>query len=728
LPFVFACSAALLSAQERGLRPGETVQETRDVFPGTEPKDADGDDTIWCVRIVDAIDRRPIAGALVMVPWHPGGGVVDAELHHQCIGIADEHGWARLPWPAVYGFRDYVFADAPGYAATERCYPGNEECALQRGVDVPVELVDYTGRPVPGGRIELVLGCGHVPPQRSVVADAQGRAVLPAIWPSRHEDFFVWAEGCQYGAYQLRRTWRPGDPPVAIDVVPGRAAEGRVVDATGAPIVGARVGVRGQYGQHPRPWTRTDRDGRFRLVGLSVEEWPTLAVQPPPHLGCSEERFPAPPPGVVRTVLLGRQSSTRDVVVRVRGASGEPASAVRVVAVRAGDGTTAMETTGEDGSARFSLPTGHWRLLADGELGPFGRSEREFDVAEGALDPVELVVPKNPTVRVDASRIQGMTFGITTARQFRGLDPEAVDGKDVPIPEGERATFRISLSAEGELLVRFVEIPGPGATLVLEGPPEMHVRARFVGPDGKPTPGELRLQRELGSFQMERGGAGDDATPSGDVVTRLTGTVTWIALPKDETLASVRGDIVVASGQDVDLGEIRFAAPSAPDLTVVLPPDLKEARGTVRGTRVRANGGTMSHLDEQNQVASGLGDFAAGDRLLLELAERDAPGALPFPFLVPGPPPWTLTYPTGSLTLGLRSAKDLPLAAAVVIVDGRRMNHDFVASPSLRLRGVAPGPHTVVVAERAHLARVFQLVATDGEARTLDVVLTPRER
>ena len=188
------------------------------------------------------------------------------------------------------------------------------------------------------------------------------------------------------------------------------------------------------------------------------------------------------------------------------------------------------------------------------------RSEREFEVGEAPLEAVELTVPKNPTVHVDTSRIQDMTFGITTATQFRALDPAEVDGKDVPIPVGERATFRISMREDDELLVRFVETSGPGASLVLDGPPQMHVRARFVGPDGKPAPGELRLQRELGSFQLEHGGAGDDATPTADVATRMTGTLAWIAVPKDAALAQVHGDVVVTSGKDTDLGEIRFAA------------------------------------------------------------------------------------------------------------------------------------------------------------------------
>jgi hypothetical protein len=132
---------------------------------------------------------------------------------------------------------------------------------------------------------------------------------------------------------------------------------------------------------------------------------------------------------------------------------------------------------------------------------------------------------------------------------------------------------------------------------------------------------------------------------------------------------------------------------------------------------------TWSTLDDVGQAASGFGDFAAGDRLRLEV---EAPGVLPVVFVAPGPPPWKVTYPVGSLTLALHSAKDLPLTAAVVIVDGEVVQHDFAKSTTVTLRGVAAGSHTVVVAECDHLAKVFRLNVLDGEQRTLEVTLAPR--
>lgn len=183
---------------------------------------------------------------------------------------------------------------------------------------------------------------------------------------------------------------------------------------------------------------------------------------------------------------------------RAAGAARAP-EVQRAASLRVGHRAVPLADAG--GNTRLSLPAGRYRLSADGELGSFGRCEREIDVSETTAEPVDLTVPENPTVRVDTSRILDMTLGITTATMFRQLDPGEVDGEDVPMPDGERATFRISTHEDGELLVRFVEIPGPGATLVIEGPPQTHIRARFVGPDGKPVAASLEVRRELRSFR-----------------------------------------------------------------------------------------------------------------------------------------------------------------------------------------------------------------------------------
>ncbi len=132
----FLVAAGALAADD-GLRDGESVTQTSAVYPGAEPLDADGEPTIWAVRIVDAATGDGIAGARVSVPYHWQGGVAPDMLHEQCEGVAGADGWVRLPRAAVRGWDDCVFADAAGYAANEYCNPYEAQCELVRGRACP---------------------------------------------------------------------------------------------------------------------------------------------------------------------------------------------------------------------------------------------------------------------------------------------------------------------------------------------------------------------------------------------------------------------------------------------------------------------------------------------------------------------------------------------------------------------------------------------------------------
>jgi hypothetical protein len=715
--WLMASLVVWLPAQDEGLRAGETAFDTPLEFPGAERLDADGQERTWVVRIFDAVDRRPIAGALVQSPWHPDGGVVDAELHHQAVAITDEYGFARMPWATARIYRDYTFADAPGYCADEKCLPGEADYELLRGVDVPIEVIDWMGNPVPGGRVELVLGCGHVPPQRSVVTDASGRAVLPNIDPQRLDDFYVWSPGCQHYKYELYRKWLPGDAPVPIYVKPGGTVEGRVVDAAGAPVVAARVGAMwAAQGESGRPWTRTDRDGRFQLVGL--ERWRLLAVQPPPQFGLPHQLFMAPPTGVFRTLVLGSEPATQKVAVQVR-AGEEIVDDVTVAAVRIDDGFTEMARTDEAGLAELLLPEGRFRALVDGGLGPFGDSETAFEVGQAPRAPLTLNVPKNPTVRVDVSKVAGMGIAIATATRSRWLELPDEGTCEVPVPRGEPARFRITTDESG-VPARFMDVPPPGSSLVLEPLPSTTVWARFVGPDGKPVAASLSVFRPTWDAELGAGGGSEDAEASAAVITRHTGSLTWLAEPRDSSLMAQQGTLQARPGGAIDLGEIRFAAApppesQVPELTVTLPEGLL-GDGQVRWCHDGSS--KWGNLDEGILQDPGLWHLTVG-----EILNIDVYGAMAFRFVVPGPPPWVAPYPKGVLTLRVQSAAGRALSDVRVFVDGTARGHDFTREPTFALRGVTAGPQIVIVAERGHQARVHRLLFTEGEQRTLLVEL-----
>jgi len=712
---------------EDALREGERVVEVFERYPGAVPVDADGVETVWCVRIVDAEDGRPIPGALVSVPAHPGGGVPDAELHWLCQGIADWDGWVRLPRAAFEGWMDYSFADAPGYAANEYCEPWDERCALARGVDVPVVLLDYVGRPVPHARLALNLGCGHVPDQRSVVTDAEGRAVLRDVLPSRHEDVWVEAPHCHRGTTSLRRTWRAGDPPVAIDAVPGIEVSGTVQRADGAPVHHALVGAKDRH----RPWTTTDREGRFHLFGVGA--WSQIEVHAPPDLGIEGTSFVAPPEGVGRVVVLDAHPATLPVLVRCVDPEGEAARDVHVALVRAADGLVIVGRTNHVGEVVLDAPPGAYRVLADGELGTWGTAEAALEVAEDGWTTVEVHVPRSPTVLVDASRVVGCRVGLTTPYAFRLL---SFDGEDrsavpVPVPGSGPARFRISAREDGELLVSYVDVPEPGGAVRLEWLPATRVTARLVGPDGAPVRGVLVLARER--WQGEEVLVPEEiasADPSPWAESRLVGTVSWAALPVEGGLAPATGDVRLPDqGGTVDLGTVRLSAWAPPDVRVGLPADLVEAGDA--GLVVRIPGvegefaaeiledGSLDPEDTRDWPA-----LVAGTRAEVEMY-GDVP-MLPIRYVATGPPPWRIAWPAATLAITARDEVGEALEDAVVLVDGRALGEAWRDGTPILVRGVPAGWHDVIVTGRDHVGKRYRLRIEDGEARSLDVALTRR--
>ncbi|MBN2491236.1 MAG: hypothetical protein JXQ29_10360, partial [Planctomycetes bacterium] len=293
------------------LGPGEAVEETDAIFPGAESLDEEGEPRIWAVRIVDARTGLAIPKAVVQVPNHVRRGAAPEDIYYRHVARADRDGWVRVPCKQLEGWRDYIVADAPGYAAEEQCCPDDTECALVAGADVPVVLVDYTGRPVAGARIALNLGCGHIPDQREAATDAAGRAVLRSIYPPRHDDIWVDAPGQHRGTTRLAGTWRPGSPPVLIHTSPGIVVAGRLLLPDGKPWTGALVGPHGFH----RPWARTDHEGRFRLAGVSA--WSVIEVYATDDEEEPCAQFHAPPEGVERVLVRGAPTSGAPLQVRL---------------------------------------------------------------------------------------------------------------------------------------------------------------------------------------------------------------------------------------------------------------------------------------------------------------------------------------------------------------------------------------------------------------------------
>jgi hypothetical protein len=439
--------------------------------------------------------------------------------------------------------------------------------------------------------------------------------------------------------------------------------------------------------------------------------------------------FFAPPAGVTRTVRLDAPNSGVPLTVRVTGPASEPAPGVRVALVRADDGLTAPAETDTEGAAAFSLPPGRYDVLADGELGAWGVARATVELKEGETPTLAVRVPRNPTVRVDASRLRGqeVRIGITTESQWRRLEFDAIDGKDVPVPAEGRATFRVSGDADGELLVRFFEIPSArDAPVVLDWPAPTRLVAHLVDEEGKPLSGHLSVERSIDGPWSSDDKSEPESAPAAE--TRLAGRVDWVAVASEPGFAATRGSVVLPApaGGEIDLGVVRVKRLASPYLRVIAPPDfLPDENDQVRVEVRRAD----SHWDwvrpgEGGAVPLDLSWVRDGDVLDISVHESNV---LPCDLRVSGPPPWTVRWPSASLKLHVTGKDGAAVECAVVVVDGALLEATTGPEGDLLVRGLSAGRHEVVVAESSHHGAAYTLDIVEGEARALEVRLRPVE-
>jgi hypothetical protein len=735
---VLAFAAAIPAAAEDPAdepRPGESSRDLDESFPGCGPADADGDEVFWSVRILDRWTGRPIPGATVRVSNHPRGGSTPADVYDLCVARADGHGWARLRWAAMVGWRDYVVVDAPGYAPHEYGDPGSESRSLRPGVDVPVVCLDYLGRPVPGALVSLNLGCGHIPDQRTTLTDADGKGLLRSIDPTRCAPSDIWVEapGVHLGTHRLAAEWRPGDPPVPIHCPPGIVVEGEVRNAAGRAVPGARVGVR----DSDRNWTLVDPSGRFRLVGVSP--FTEIDVYADEYAEEAAAWFLAPPPGVRRLVRLGEPEPPHPAVVTVRGPGGEPAPGVEVVLVRVSDGWTAMGDSDANGGVAFGAPAGAYRVTADGVLGEFGKAAGSLEIRPGGAASLGLAVPRNPVVRVDARAVRDLRVAVVTAARWRLLefdDATAADAQ-VPFPADEPCRIRVSGEAEGgDLFVRWFDPPPAGAAprepLVLEGPPTTEIRARLLGPGGTAVEGRLRVSRTAG---LDTGWIPPwEETPASDapsIRTAWRGAVEWIAESEDEGLAPRTGVLRIPAegGGPVDLGEVRLDAadPGAFRILAPPPPGDRGDGDAPPAFRVR-----FERRDDEIVVVP-LPDGLVRERLPLLAPEESVvvepldrkDNLVPLRFSASAPRPWTVRWPDTEIRFLVRGADGEPAMYADALLDDPAVRCEGDET-GITVRGLAPGRHRVVILDEDHLAKECLVIVREGDRRTRTVSLRER--
>jgi hypothetical protein len=667
------------------------MRDVPDPLAGTWER-AGEDRRYWMTRVLDAATFEPVTDARMYV---------DYEVSHTVprfadpirVAHADEYGWIRLRVDPGDG--NWFYVDAPGYGPKAELGGTGDTTYLRKEIDVPVEVKDPLGRPIPHAAVAYYHGCGHTPDTRRIRTDARGRGSIPAIDP--WEGIF-WPVGAGTEARDWwARNWEPWLTPCVMVGPPGVVVEGVVLGDDVEPLAGAYVG---DTAWNHGPWTRTDERGRFRLVGVEPFDW--VSVDRTDDEYDRSKGFVAPPSGrsvVYRAAGPGARFAT---TVRVEESEGGTESdfveEVLVYAVRDGDGFTAKVDIEIGNRAVLQLPRGEYDLVADGRLGTYGTVRTRLRVPAPA--PVVMRVPRNPKRPVDATRLRKEDDVFLVSALFECEVTEEARKGAIPVPEDVETVLQVRRWER--TAVRIVRWPESGTPVRLEGPPPATLRLRVVGPDGKRAAVTLRHD------ELE--------------VVAIDGVCVWPSygmgcdeieiVPRSPELGArelhVSYPFGGETGADEDLGEIRLRRKGQPPLRVLLPDGTPAAGATVE--RIVHSDRRPFDLDERGGGdGDGWGEPREGDAI-----EVQARGLLPYRTVLDGAGPWTVRIPRGgSVVLSVSDGNGSPVKSFDVFVDGEWLDG---RDGRFEVAGLSPGRHRVLVAAAGMRAKQWSFVAKEGES------------
>lgn len=418
---------------------------------------------IYTGRVTDAETGMPIANARVGMGW-----TLDPETKTDTDGRYAFNGWLG---PNTY---HSINVAAEGYARAARQVgaAGRHDFELRKGDSVTGRLVGPDRRPVAGAHVSaaglLREGIHSVSSTRHGVSDGSGVFVLDGLSRAMPHTLIVLAPGC--GRTLLDFDPHPGGPGTVdlgeIALPPGRAIEGKVVEASGEPVPRVPVDLRGANADRGRM-----RKGRRRLFG-SYGSWERRFTD---DLG--RFRFPDLAPGryevmverlastTARTsVELTESSDVRHLTVRfpegrpfnviVEDEEGRPVAGA-IILVHHGAGRP-QNTTGPDGRAAFTVSGAIRRVTLI-------RPDRADEASQ-------LYRPVNPIEHLPEG-VSEARFVLEIGEAIRGT---VLDAEDQPVPgalievrqQGRKVTSTSS-GFEGRFQVTVA--PGGSFDLVVTG-------------------------------------------------------------------------------------------------------------------------------------------------------------------------------------------------------------------------------------------------------------------
>src|SRR5215210_7638681 len=215
-------------------------------------------------RVVDS-EGRPLAGVEIWRPAEGPGNVLAA--------VSGPDGSFTYPFDGVFP----LSACPPGWLPDESPAKGEEpegfQIRLRPATRIAGRVVDASGEPVEGVQVQAWLagidrgcaayvhtGCPGPADSRTGDTDADGRFAFESLEPGWYE-----VRLSDDSSLVERRLGEAGQSAGEIAFVLSERLvplEGRVVDADGAPVAGARVSV---SGDRPDAEARTGTDGGYRF-------------------------------------------------------------------------------------------------------------------------------------------------------------------------------------------------------------------------------------------------------------------------------------------------------------------------------------------------------------------------------------------------------------------------------------------------------------------------------
>lgn len=388
-------------------------------------------------RLVDP-KRQPVAGAEVEAEAFAADG--QTQLFSVQTRSGSDGSWQLGGLPAgmvAWSVR------APGFVPLTGAFPveAGERTdlgvrSLEPGAKLSIQVVDDTGAPVPGAQVLLRRDA------RVERADGQGRVTFDGIAPAPLE---VSASAARHSAN--RAVFNPPFAPGLRLALPRSfTVIGRLVDATGVPVVRGRVLLASGTSQCE---DRLDLEGRFELDVLPGKRDAELVLRSPE----AQElriRLEVGEAGEVRDLGDLRATSGRTVTGRVvRASDGTPVPGARIWTTRPGpDGPAVSWVTGdlleavagEDGRFRLAglLPVA---ATLRAEAAGYARSQvevpagsQETEDGGGAVEAGDIALSPGATLRVkvdarndDGEELRGVVARVDLGNRW--LEPDLLSAE-----------------------------------------------------------------------------------------------------------------------------------------------------------------------------------------------------------------------------------------------------------------------------------------------------------